>query len=159
FEGLLLDLFAALFKLNIVVHDEDDVEPSAAFFRVLLDVVLATPALEAIRQRTVLDELAAGVAARLLSGRLLGLLQAERLLSRSDMLDVWNLQQQDEEQATRSNEAETAKQLVEQIGGRPAERQLREAYRRLHREAEAMQRRVSQRAAQMRASYTDMAAR
>src|SRR6185369_11814195 len=94
FEGFLLDLFAVLFKMNIVVYDDDSVEPSAAFFRVLLDVVTATPALEAIRQRTTLDELAAGMATLLLSERLLELLKAERLLSRSDMLDVWNLQQQ-----------------------------------------------------------------
>lgn len=159
FEGFLLDLFAILFKMNIVVHDDDEVEPSAAFFRVLLDVVMATPALEAIRQRTALDELAAGMATLLLSERLLELLKAERLLSRSDMLDVWNLQQQDDERAARIDEAETARRLVEHASGRPAERQLRETGRRLDREAEAMQRRVQQRAAQMRSSYSDMAVR
>jgi uncharacterized protein with von Willebrand factor type A (vWA) domain len=159
FDGFLLDLFAALFKMNIVIHDEASVEVSAAFYRTLLDAVLGTPALDAIRQRTVLDEAAAGLAALLLGERLLALLKSERLLSRTDMLDVWNLQQQEEQMELRGAEAETARSLVEQVAGRPAERQLKEVQRRMEREAEALRRRVAHRAAQMRVGHADAAAR
>ena len=58
FEGFLLDLFALLFKMNVLLHREDAVVPSAALFRFLLDQVRGAPGVQAIRQQTVLDEVA-----------------------------------------------------------------------------------------------------
>src|SRR5437867_4343533 len=81
FDGFLLDLFALLFKMNIVRHAEEDVVPSAAFYRLLLDQLEATPAVKLLRQQTVLDETRAGLATLLLGDRLLGLLKSERILT------------------------------------------------------------------------------
>jgi len=159
FDGFLLDLFSLLFKLNIVLHDEETVDGSAAFFRVILDAVRATPVLETLRRRTVLDEGVAGLATLLLGERLLELLKSERLITRAEMLDVWNLQQQEEEMNTRAAEADTAQQLEEELAGRPAQRQLKELRKRMLREVEGTQRRVQQRANRMRASFADVAER
>src|SRR5262249_27045272 len=97
FDGFLLDLFALLFKMNIVRHPEEEVVPSAGFYRLLLDQLQATPAIELLRQQTVLDETRAGLGTLLLGDRLLSLLKSERILTRAEMLDFWNLEQQEHE--------------------------------------------------------------
>ncbi len=62
FDAFLLDLFALLFKMNTVVYTEDDVVPSAGFYRVILEQMRVTPAIEILRQQTVLDAPRAGLA-------------------------------------------------------------------------------------------------
>src|SRR5512143_2392489 len=71
FEGFVLDLFAVLFKLNVVLRDPAEVRPSAGFFRVILEEVRRTPVLQNLRETTALDEARAGLAAVLLGERLL----------------------------------------------------------------------------------------
>ena len=125
FDGFLLDLFALLFKLNTVVYPPEQVLPSAGFYRFILDQILATPGIDRLRQHTVLDELRAGLAALLLGERLLDVLKSERVLTRGEMLDFWNLRQQEDEIATDQAQAETADNLRAQA--RPAaQRQLDE---------------------------------
>ena len=80
FDAFLLDLFALLFKMNILVFPEEEVVPSAGFYRLLVDQLRATPAVEILRQQTVLDETRAGLATLLLGERLLELLKSERIL-------------------------------------------------------------------------------
>jgi len=111
FDGFLLDLYALLYKMNIVLHPEADVTPAAGFYRFLIDELRATPALEVLRHQTVLDEGVAGLVTLLLGQALLELLKSERVLARGDMLDVWNLQQQTEEIDGRAEHAETAAAL------------------------------------------------
>lgn len=159
FDGFLLDLFALLFKMNVIFHDEQEVAPSTAFYRFVLDQVRAAAALEVIRQRTVLDETAAGLATLLLGERLLELLKSERVLTRADMLDFWNLNRQEEEIQDRAAEAESAEQLREQMAGRPAERRLAELGKRMQRESYAAERRLEQQSRQIRQSFLDAAQR
>ena len=52
FEGFVLDLFALLFKLNVVVYPEETVSPSAAFYKLIIDELRAlTPISRTLRQR------------------------------------------------------------------------------------------------------------
>lgn len=146
FDGFLLDLFALLFKMNIVVHPPEQVAPSAGFYRLVLDRVLQSPGLENIRRQTVLDEPAAGLAMLLLGEALLALLKSERIVTRGEMLDLWNLQQQEEEIQNRMEQGVTAGDLRERVAGRSVERQLDELGKRLQRENEAARRRLEQRA-------------
>src|ERR1051325_5945395 len=118
FDGFLLDLFALLFKMNIVVHAEEEVTPSATFYRVILDQVRVTPAVETLRQQTVLEETTAALGTALLAERLLELLKSERILTRGEMLDFWNLKRQEDEMATRVAEMESADILIQQLAGR-----------------------------------------
>jgi len=158
FPGFLLDLFALLFKLNILVFAEEEVVPSAAFFRLLIDQLRATPVSEMLRQQTVLDETRAGLATLLLGERLLELLKSERILSRAEMLDFWNLEQQEGEIAAEQSHADTASELRAQAG--PAtQRQLDELAQRIRRETEGATRRLQHQAKQVRASINESAER
>ena len=127
FDAFLLDLFALLFKMNIVVYADEDVVPSAGFYRLLLDQLRSTPVLEVLRQQTVLEEMRAGLATLLLGERLLELLKSERILSRNEMLDFWNLEQQENEIAEEQAHAETAGDLRAQAA--PATQRRRRSAR------------------------------
>lgn len=118
FDGFLLDLYALLYKLNVVFHREEDVVPSAGFHRLVLAQIADTPVLEALRRRTCLDERTAGIATALLGERLLALLTSERILSRGDMLDYWGLERQERDIAEREADIETAREMgsSEQMG-------------------------------------------
>jgi len=159
FDGFLLDLFAILFKLNVLVHEDEEVAPSARFYRLLVDEIRGAPALELLRQQTVLDEAAAGLATLLLGQRLLDLLKSERLLTRAEMLDFWNLEHQEAEIAARGEEADTADALQQQLAGRAAARQLAELSKRARRDTQAAQRRLERQAASLRDSLEEMAQR
>lgn len=158
FDGFLLDLFALVFKMNVVIYPEPEVVPSASFYRLLLDQLRTTPAIEILRQQTVLDETRAGLATLLLGERLLGLLKSERILSRAEMLDFWNLEQQENEIASEEAEASTAAELRTQAG--PAtQRQLDELEQRMRRDAETAERRLQHKARQVRDAMTESAER
>ncbi len=158
FDEFLLDIFALLFKMNTVVYAEEEVVPSAAFYRLLLDQVRATPVLDLLRQQTVLDETRAGLATLLLGERLLGLLKSERVLTRAEMLDFWNLEQQENETAEMEARAESASEL-RQHAGQATQRQLDELAQRMRREAENGARRLQHKARQVRAMLDEQAER
>ena len=90
---------------------------SAKFYRFLIDELRASAALETIRQQTVLEEPVAGLATLLLGQALLELLKSERVLTRGEMLDIWNLRQQEDEIGSRVAQEETARELREQLEG------------------------------------------
>jgi len=154
FDGFVLDLFAALFKMNIVVHAEDEVVPSAAFYRLILDQLCGSPALEMLRRQTVLDETRAGLAALLLGDRLLNLIKSELILSRAEMLDYWNLEQQESEIGAEEAHFDTAVELRQQTAT-PAQRQLDELAQRLQRDTQLAGRRLRQKAQQVHAASSD----
>lgn len=159
FDGFLLDLYALFYKLNIVVHPPEAVTPGAAFFRVLIDELRGAAALEALRQQTMLDERVAGLAALLLGERLLELLKSERVLTRAEMLDLWNLEQQAAEIAERGEHADTAAELAAERAGQSGEKPLQELRQRLQRENAAAQRHLEQQAHRVAQSLGDSAAR
>ena len=155
FDDFLLDLFALLFKLNVIVHPEEAVVPSAVFYRFVIDELRATPALDRIRQETVLDETAAALATLLLGEAFLELLKSERVLTRGEMLDVWNIDQQVDDLAKRAAEAATAEHLRVHLTGQTAERQLIELQNRMQRDTALAQRRLAQHARQMSAAFAE----
>jgi uncharacterized protein with von Willebrand factor type A (vWA) domain len=155
FDGFLLDLFALLFKMNVVLHPAGLVAPSAGFYKLLLDRMLESPGLEGIRRQTILDEPAAGLATLLLGEALLELLKSERIVTRGEMLDLWNLQQQEEDIRGRTEQGSTAEDLREQVAGRSVERQLDELGKRLGRENEAARRRLDQQARRINGELAD----
>jgi uncharacterized protein with von Willebrand factor type A (vWA) domain len=158
FDAFLLDLFAILFKMNIVLHAEQDVVPSAAFYRLLIGHLCAAPALEAVRQQTILDETRAGLATLLLGERLLRLLKSERILTRAEMLDFWNLEQQETELAEARAHVETAGEL-RQHASPATQRRLDDVAQRMRRETEPVERRLQHKAQQVRAALDDQAER
>src|SRR5262249_55955233 len=129
----------------------DAVVPSAAFFHLLIDQLLATPAVEILRRQTVLDETRAGLATVLLGDRLLNLLKSERILTRAEVLDFWNLEHQGNEIAGQEAQADTATDLRQQATP-VTQRQLDDLAQRMQRDAQAAGRRLNQKAQQVRAA-------
>lgn len=159
FDGFVLDLYALLYKLNVVVRPDEAVTPSAAFFRFLLEELRAVPALEVIRQQTTLDEGVAGLGTLLLAEALLELLKSERVLSRGEMLDVWNLAQQGDEIDDRAEHARTADTLRADVSGQAAERRLADLQNRLQRENAVAERHRAAHATRLRQQFADGAQR
>jgi uncharacterized protein with von Willebrand factor type A (vWA) domain len=159
FDAFLLDLYALCYKMNIVVHDAETVAPAAAVYRLLLDELRGAAALATLRQQTVLDEQVSGLAVLLLGESLLELLKSERVLTRGEMLDVWNLAQQDEENQARREHADTAAELERAVAGAPAERRLADLRQRLLREHGAARGRLDQQARRLSQTLSDAASR
>jgi uncharacterized protein with von Willebrand factor type A (vWA) domain len=145
FRGFVLDLFAILFKLNVVWLPSDAVRPSAGFYRLVLTHICANPALAALRTHTAMDETRAGLATLLLAEQLLALLKSERVVSRAEMLDFWSLDQQENEIAGVEALTDTAVDLHGHAGSAP-QRQLAELAQRLRREQDSGARRLAHRA-------------
>ncbi len=88
--------------------------PSAAVNRELLAALHSGELANLLREATVLDEGQAGLATVLLGEGALRLLKSEKTLTRRDLLDVWNVEQQEALVQQRIDEARNAKELAEQ---------------------------------------------
>ncbi len=99
FASLIEDIFCALFKLNVIWRKPSEVRPSAALNRVILERLLSSPAFQALRRRTVLEEDKAAIACVVLGERTIELIRSERFVTRRDILDLWDLQHQEEDLA------------------------------------------------------------
>lgn len=159
FDGFLLDLYALCYKLNVVLQPPEAVTPGATVYRVLLEELRGAAALETLRRQTVLDEHVAGLATVLLGEALLDLLKTERVLTRGEMLDVWNLEHQAQEIAARAADAATAAELAAPRSGQPAGAQLTALRERLERENAAAARHLAHQAARVGQTLGDSAAR
>ncbi len=119
FDALLCDLFVGLFKLNLVWMKPDAVRQSARLNRAILETLLPSPGFQALRLRTELEEDKAAIGALALADSVLEKIRQERLVGRSEMLDLWDLARQEEELSER---AEVLKSTLEGITeGEPAE--------------------------------------
>src|SRR3984893_19432668 len=107
FDALLGDLFFALFKYNLVWHKSDAVRKSAILNHTILDRLVASPAFEALKSRALLEEDKAAIAALALAEQALEMVRSERLLNRSELLDLWDLHHQEEDLAERADELKT----------------------------------------------------
>ncbi len=112
FAALVEDLFDLCFKNTIVFRDPGCVAPSAHPNRPLLDALASSPALAALRQHTVLDETRAGLGALLLAEELLVQLRNQRLWTRDDLRDLWDLLAQEDEAREKIATYETADELA-----------------------------------------------
>jgi len=96
FPSLLQDLFCLFFKNNIIFMRDRDVLPSALFNRILLNALHNGDLYRILRELTLLDEAKSGLCTLLLGEALLSLLKSEKVLTRRDMLDLWDIQKQEE---------------------------------------------------------------
>jgi uncharacterized protein with von Willebrand factor type A (vWA) domain len=150
FSSLLQDLFASLFKYNVIRVAEASIAPSARLHRVLLDGLLASDAYEHLKARTQLDEARAGLATVLLAERALELVRQEKLFSRREMLDNFALQQDEAEDTERIREAEHAAEIAKDASlGDEARADLEALRARLAREARMAERRLARKAAEV----------
>jgi uncharacterized protein with von Willebrand factor type A (vWA) domain len=119
FGALLRDLFFALFKYNLVWLKPDEVRASAALNRTILADLTASPVFAALKERTLLEEDKAAIAALALAEQAIEMVRAERLINRREMLDLWDLKHQEDELDERAKALQGALQLTDQ--NKPAE--------------------------------------
>lgn len=164
FASLLQDIFCLLFKYNIIFFKDEDVLPSAAFNRTLLHALRQGDLYQLLRDMTLLDEAKAGLATVLLGEGALALLKSEKVLTRRDLLDFWDINKQEEIVEEKINEAKEAedlslreelsaegkkelKQAADRIASeaRGAEAQLRQKARRLSEDLSRIQKEAESR--------------
>ena len=103
-EALLHDLVCLLFKLEPRRRPAGTVAAAAALNGVVLSEFEGHALLEELRERTQLDEMQAALGTVLLGEHVLALVRSERLLPRSDLLELWDLERTEE--ALRARAAE-----------------------------------------------------
>jgi uncharacterized protein with von Willebrand factor type A (vWA) domain len=121
FDALLSDLFFSLFKYNVVWHKPDAVRRSAILNYTMLERLIASPAFEALKSRTLLEEDKAAIAALALAEQALEMIRAERILNRRELLDLWDMHHQEEDLASRAEQLKTIAEAGAQNAGESAD--------------------------------------
>ena len=154
FDALLGDLFFALFKYNLVWLTSDAVRKSAILNHAILDRLVASPAFEALKSRTLLEEDKAAISAIALAEQALEMVRSERLLNRRELLDLWNLHHQEEDLASRADELKTTTEAASPAEGEtPPDEGLKKKIQKLidaaERAAQVSEARLNQKARQV----------
>ena len=103
FGALLQDIFLGLFKYNLVWMPPDAVRRSAVLNQAILRELISSPPFEALKQRTLLEEDKAAIAALALGEQVIEMVRSERLINRREMLDLWDLKHQEEDLKERAD--------------------------------------------------------
>src|SRR5580700_7567860 len=113
FDALLQDLFFSLFKYNLIFQKPDAVRRSAILNRTILDQLIPSQTFEALKNRTLLEEDKAAIAAIVLGEQVLEMVRSERIVSRKDMLDLWDLAHQEDDLKEKSDALKNVQEMQE----------------------------------------------
>jgi uncharacterized protein with von Willebrand factor type A (vWA) domain len=114
FDALMQDLFVGLYKMNVAWNPQDAVRRAAAFNRTVLAEMIPSPAFQALRQRTELEEDKAAIAAIVLGQQALEGIVSGKLINEGERRDLQELARQEEDLAARAAAVETAQEIVDQ---------------------------------------------
>jgi hypothetical protein len=119
FDALLADFFLALFKYNLVWQKPDAVRRAASLNRAILEGLLPSPAFEALKSRTLLEEDKAAIGAMVLGERALEMIRSEKLINRNEMVDLWDLEHQEQELESRAETLKAVQEMTDRNDGAP----------------------------------------
>ncbi|HEX5606339.1 MAG TPA: hypothetical protein VFY96_07485 [Candidatus Binatia bacterium] len=148
FGSLLQDIFCLLFKYNINYFEPRDVLASALLNEKFLRSMHQGAQYEFLREQTLLNEAHAGLSTLILGERLLALVREEKLLTRRDMRDLWDIQKQEEIVSQKMDEYENADTIPADQMSEEGKKALEQAKQRMGGEAqgaEALLRQKTQR--------------
>jgi uncharacterized protein with von Willebrand factor type A (vWA) domain len=148
FGSLLQDIFCLLFKYNINYVEERLVLASALLNEKFLRSIHQGAQYEFLREQTLLNEAHAGLSTLILGERLLALVREEKLLTRRDMRDLWDIQKQEEIVSQKIEEYENADTIPDDQMSEEGKKALEQAKQRMGGEvqgAEALLRQKTQR--------------
>jgi uncharacterized protein with von Willebrand factor type A (vWA) domain len=148
FGSLLQDIFCLLFKYNIHYVEERLVLASALLNEKFLRSIHQGAQYEFLREQTLLNEAHAGLSTLILGERLLALVREEKLLTRRDMRDLWDIQKQEEIVSQKIEEYENADTIPDDQMSEEGKKALEKAKQRMGGEvqgAEALLRQKTQR--------------
>ena len=147
FGSLLQDIFCLLFKYNITYIEEHAVLPSALLNQKFLQAIHNGAQYEFLREQSLLNEAHAGLSTLLIGERLLGIIREEKLLTRRDMRDLWDIQKQEELVTEKIDAYESADTIPDEQMSEEGKKALQRAKERMSGEvqgAEALLRRKAQ---------------
>jgi uncharacterized protein with von Willebrand factor type A (vWA) domain len=148
FGSLLQDIFCLLFKYNINYVEERLVLASALLNEKFLRSIHQGAQYEFLREQTLLNEAHAGLSTLILGERLLALVREEKLLTRRDMRDLWDIRKQEEIVSQKIEEYENADTIPDDQMSEEGKKALEKAKQRMGGEvqgAEALLRQKTQR--------------
>lgn len=148
FGSLLQDIFCLLFKYNINYVEERLVLASALLNEKFLRSIHQGAQYEFLREQTLLNEAHAGLSTLILGERLLAIVREEKLLTRRDMRDLWDIQKQEEIVSQKIEEYENADTIPDDQMSEEGKKALEKAKQRMGGEvqgAEALLRQKTQR--------------
>jgi uncharacterized protein with von Willebrand factor type A (vWA) domain len=131
FASLLQDIFSLLFKYNIQYHPEASVLPSALLNLNFLHSVHQGAQYDFLREQTLLNEAHAGLSTLILAERLLALVREEKLLTRRDLRDLWDIQKQEELVGQKIEEYENSDTIPEEQMSEQGKKALQQAKERM----------------------------
>ncbi len=154
FDALLADFFLSLFKYNLVWQKPDAVRRSAALNRTILENLLPSPAFEALKDRTLLEEDKAAIAAMVMGERALEMIRSEKLVNRREMVDLWDLEHQEQDLESRAETLKGAQAMADSTEGDPdanaqAKKQAEEMVEAAARAAQVSEARLNQKSRQI----------
>ena len=150
FGSLLQDIFCLLFKYNVIFQKESDVAASALLNEKFLNGIRRGSQYEFLREQTLLNEARAGLSTLLLGERLLTLIKAEKLLTRRDMRDLWDIQKQEEIVSEKLDEYENADTIPEDQLSDEGKKALQRAKQRVGGEVQGAEALLRHKAAQLK---------
>ncbi|HEY3304291.1 MAG TPA: VWA domain-containing protein [Candidatus Binatia bacterium] len=152
FDSLLQDVFCVLFKYNVTFQKDTELRQSGLFNRTFLSALRQGDLYSILREMTLLDEAKAGLCTLLLGESLISLLKAEKMLTRREMLDLWDIKKQEEVLVEKQAEFTEAEKFTnEQAAGKDKQKVLERAKDKVEGEmdgAEALLRQKAQRLAE-----------
>jgi uncharacterized protein with von Willebrand factor type A (vWA) domain len=123
FEALLQDLFAALFKNNVVWLSGGSVRPAAVLNRALLGHLIQVGGVALLREQCVLEEGRAFVAALALGEEIVASVERRELLNLAEMRDLWELAHAEQELESRFEQSRALDQTAAERPGPDESRQ------------------------------------
>ncbi len=112
FDALLDDVFCSLFKYNVVTFPPEVTLGSSALARRIVAELMEGAAYPALRPQTLLDEAHAGLATVSIGEALLEAMREDRVLTAGDLLDLWSLAREEEQEREAEEQAEVAEDLA-----------------------------------------------
>jgi uncharacterized protein with von Willebrand factor type A (vWA) domain len=150
FGSLLQDVFCLLFKYNVIVRKESEVVASALLNEKFLQGIRQGNQYEFLREQTLLNEARAGLSTLLLGERLLALIKAEKLITRRDMRDLWDIQKQEEIVGEKLAEYENAETIPDENFSDPGKKAFQKAKERVAGEVQGAQALLRHKTAQLK---------
>ena len=90
---------------------------AAALNRTILEQIVPSAPFQALRSRTALEEDKAAIAAIVMSEHALEMVKSEKLINRSEMLDLWDLARQEQDLEARAEAVKTVNEIQESKEG------------------------------------------
>ncbi len=150
FGSLLQDIFCLLFKYNINVHKDGEVLPSALLNQKFLNGIRQGAQYEILREQTLLNEAHSGLSTLILGERLLTLVREEKFLTRRDLRDLWDIQNQEELVSQKIEEYDAADTIPEEELSEEGKKALQKAKERMGGEVQGAEALLRHKAAQLK---------